>query len=121
FAAASTQSVDLIFFNGKVVTVDAAFSIHSAIAVKDGVIVAVGGPDITDRYTAATSIDLRGRTLLPGFIDTPLPLQGRSKRSIDAQSARSIGDLQRMIRDKAAELGPREWITGYGWDEAQLD
>jgi urease alpha subunit len=43
---ASPTVADLIVFNGKVVTVDDQFSIKSALAVKDGKIVAVGGPEI---------------------------------------------------------------------------
>ena len=117
---AAPQAVDLLFVNGKVVTVDEHFSIHSTLAVKDGVIVAVGDAELANDFAAARTIDLHGRTLMPGFIDTHLHLQGRSHRAIDAAAARSIADLQRMIREKAAQLGPGEWITGYGWDEAQL-
>ncbi len=117
---AMPQAVDLLFVNGKVVTVDDRFSIHSTLAVKDGVVVAVGDAALANDFAAARTIDLHGRTLMPGFIDTHLHLQGRSHRSIDAAAARSIADLQRMIRDKAAQLAPGEWITGYGWDEAQL-
>ncbi len=34
--------------------------------------------------------------------------------------AKSIADIQELIRKKAAELGPGQWITGFGWDEALL-
>ena len=117
---AAPQAVDLLFVNGKVVTVDERFTIHSAVAVKDGLIVAVGGKALANDFTASRTIDLKGRTLMPGFIDTHLHLQARSPRSIDAEAARSIADLQRMIREKAAQLGAGQWVTGYGWDEALL-
>jgi predicted amidohydrolase YtcJ len=111
---------DLILFNGKVVTVDAQFSIASALAVKDRRIVAVGGPEIARDYQAPARIDLKGRTLLPGFIDTHVHLRGMSPREIDMKQAKSIADIQRLIRDKARELGPGEWIIGRDWSEYEL-
>jgi len=118
--ADAAERVDLLLFNGKVVTVDDRFSIQSAIAVKDGRIVAVGGPEIARDYPAAKRIDLKGRTLMPGFIDTHLHLQGLSRRSIEPDKAKSIAELKAMLAAKAKQLGPGEWITGYGWDEALL-
>ena len=111
---------DLLLVHGKVVTVDDAFSIKSAVAVKGGRIIAVGGDELLQRYKGATTIDLHGLTLLPGFIDDHLHPQALSPRSIDAAQARSIGELQEMIRKKAEQLGKGEWITGYGWAEANL-
>jgi predicted amidohydrolase YtcJ len=113
-------AADLIVFNGKVVTVDDQFSIKSALAVKDGKIVAVGGPEIARDYQALVRIDLKGRPLLPGFIDTHVHLEGMSPREIDMKQAKSIADIQRLIREKAKQLGPREWITGFGWSEYEL-
>jgi len=57
---------------------------------------------------------------MPGFIDTHLHLFGLSHRAIEPDKAGSIADLQRMVAEKARHLGPGEWITGYGWDEARL-
>jgi predicted amidohydrolase YtcJ len=114
---AQGQPADLILYNGKIVTVDAAFSIHQAIVVKDGRVVAVGGNELRNRYTAATTIDLRGRTALPGFHDTHIHLAGHSRRYIDLTETTSLAQLKQQVRDKAKELGPKEWITGAGWDE----
>jgi len=111
------QSADLVFYNGKVVTVDSAFSIREAIAVKDGKVVAVGGNEIRNQFAAARSIDLRGRMLMPGFFDTHIHLGGHSRRYIDLNETTSIKQLQEQVREKAKELGPGEWITGQGWDE----
>jgi predicted amidohydrolase YtcJ len=113
-------AADLIVFNGKVVTVDDRFSIGSALAVKDGKIVKVGGSEIEREYEAPRRIDLKGRVLLPGFIDTHLHLRGLSPREIDLRQAKSIADIQRLIREKVAQLGPGEWITGRDWSEYEL-
>jgi len=116
----AAEPADLLLIHGKVITVDDQFTIGSAVAVKGGRIVAVGGDELAARYKAGTTIDLHGRPLLPGFIDDHLHPQAISPRSVDAARARSIPELQDMIRKKAQQLGKGEWITGYGWAEANL-
>jgi predicted amidohydrolase YtcJ len=117
---ASAQTADLILHNGKILTVDEGFSIQQAIVVKDGKILAVGGEDLVGQYKAARVIDLKGRVLMPGFTDTHIHVRGPSPRDIDMEGVTSIADIQERIRAKAAELGPGEWVTGRGWDEALL-
>ncbi len=117
---AMAAPADMVLYNGKVLTVDKAFSVKQAVAVKDGKILAVGGAEIARDYTAPVRIDLKGRTLLPGFIDSHLHIQSMSKRQADIEPARSIEQIKALVRAKAAELGPGEWVTGYGWDEALL-
>jgi len=114
---AQSGSADLVLFNGKIVTVDDAFSIHQAIVIKDGRIVAVGGNELRNRYSAARSIDLQGRMAMPGFNDTHIHLGGHSQRYIDLNDTKSLAELKEQVHDKAKELGPGEWITGAGWDE----
>ncbi len=114
---AQGQPADLVLFNGKIVTVDSAFSIHQAIVVKDGRVLAVGGNELRNRYAAARTIDLRGRTVIPGFHDTHIHLAGHSRRFIDLNETTSLAQLKQQVGEKAKELGPREWITGAGWDE----
>src|SRR5579871_1576078 len=119
-AQSQKEPADLILYNGRIVTVDDAFSIRNAVAVKDGRIVAVGGNDLQNRFNAARAIDLHGRTVLPGFNDTHIHLGGQSRRNIDLINTKSIAQLKDQIRDKARQLGPKEWITGAGWDEYQM-
>ena len=118
--AAAQEKADLLLYNGKVLTVDSTFSIKNAVVVKDGKIVAVGGNELANRYTAQTRVDLKDRVLMPGFMDTHLHIIALSRRDIEPDKAHSITEIQQMLRAKARELGPGEWITGYGWDEAQL-
>lgn len=119
-SALAAERVDLLLTNGKVLTVDAKNTIASAIAVRDGKIVATGGAELAQRYTPARTIDLKGRALLPGFIDTHVHMQTMTHRQISMVGVKSIADIQTRIREMAAKLGPNEWITGAGWDEALL-
>ena len=118
--AGHAEPADVLLYNGKVLTIDDRFSIQTTLAVRDGRILAVGGEELREKFQAPLSIDLKGRVLLPGFTDTHIHVQSKAKRAIDVEKARSIADVQKMLREKAAELGPGQWITGFGWDEAQL-
>jgi len=119
-ASFAQQQVDLLLYNGHVITVDDLFSIHTAIAVKNGLIVAVGDDNVRKGYVAPTSIDLHGRTLLPGFIDTHIHIEGAPKRWIDLSQTTSIKQLQDQLREKARQLPSGEWVTGSDWDEARF-
>src|SRR5437016_4504827 len=63
---------DLILYNGKIVTVDSKFSIHQAVAVSGGKIAAVGADAavLKERGPRTQMIDLAGKTVLPGLIDS---------------------------------------------------
>jgi predicted amidohydrolase YtcJ len=111
---------DLILYNGKVLTVDPHNSVRSVVIVRNGKILAVGEAALRHKYKAPKEIDLAGRTLLPGFTDTHLHPMATSPRDIDVAAARSVADVQSMLRAKAAQLGKGEWITGYGWAESNL-
>jgi len=74
------MSPDLIIINGRLITFDHTRPVASALAVKDGQIIAVGeGADIRDMAGADTRIlDAAGNTVLPGFIDSHVHLFGGS-------------------------------------------
>jgi predicted amidohydrolase YtcJ len=62
----------LVLYNGKVLTVDRAFTVAEAVAVRDGRILAVGTNDQIQRLVGPSTrtIDLAGRSVVPGFIDS---------------------------------------------------
>ena len=111
---------DLILSNGKVVSVDEEFSIHSTIVVSDGKVVELGDASLLNKYEAVTVRDLDGKTLIPGFIDSHTHISGDPQRYINLSEITSIAEMQDLIRAKAEELGAGEWITGYGWSEDEL-
>ena len=114
------SDVDLILTNGKIVTVDAAFSIHDTVVVDDGLIVETGSNALLENYRATSVVDLEGKTLMPGFVDSHTHIRGRPYRYIELSNVTSIAEMQELIRAKIAEIGEGEWITGYGWSEDQL-
>ena len=65
----SSPKVDAIYYNAKIYTVDSAFSIVEAIAIKDGKIVATGSSSDLLKMDATEKVDLKGQFVYPGFYD----------------------------------------------------
>ena len=65
----SVLQPDLAFYNGKIVTADAGFSLAEGVAIYGGRFAAVGPTAEIRALGAAREIDLRGQTVLPGLID----------------------------------------------------
>ena len=106
---------DLILHSGKIVTVDSAFSIGEAVAVKDGRVVAVGRTaDVLARERGSKTqvIDLKGRTVLPGLTDTHMHPLGAALSEYNTPFAvlRSFADIQNYIRQQAAKTPKGQWI-----------
>jgi hypothetical protein len=74
-AIASALNSDLVpevvYFNGKIVTLDASGSTVSGVAVKDGKILKVGSSDEIKKLAGSSTrmVDLGGKTVVPGLID----------------------------------------------------
>ncbi len=115
------KTVDLILTNGKVLTVDNKFSIHSTVIVDAGLIVETGTAALLENYQSDNTINLDGKTLMPGFIDSHTHIRGRPQRYIELSEVTSIAEIQDLIRAKVKEIGEGEWITGYGWSEDELN
>lgn len=120
------QSADLVLLNGKVVTVDKNFSIKQAVAIRDGKFLAVGtNEEVRPLVGPATrTIDLKGRTVLPGLIDSHIHAI-RSARTWDLEvhweTVKSLADGLKMIADEARRTPPGTWIrVAGGWHETQL-
>ncbi|MDX1566958.1 MAG: amidohydrolase family protein, partial [Longimicrobiales bacterium] len=114
------ERVDLLLHNGKIFTADDLLSIQEVVAIEGDRIVAVGGPELLDEYEGEETIDLNGRLVVPGFNDVHIHISGDPEWFIDLTEVESIREIQELVREKAAELGPGEWITGYGWSEDEL-
>ncbi|MBP1653619.1 MAG: putative metal-dependent hydrolase [Bacteroidetes bacterium] len=110
---------DLILYNGRVWTADEARPEAQAVAVARGRISAVGS-DAEVRTLAGpstTSIDLKGRLLLPGFIDNHAHFMagGFQLQSVDLRAALTMRQFADLIADRARRH-PGRWITGGDWD-----
>ncbi len=118
--AQEPEPADLLLHNGKVFTADALLSTYTAVAVRDGRIVALGWDNLARRYDAERTIDLTGRLVVPGFIDTHVHVSGDAQRWVDLAGLGNISELKARVTRKAEQLGAGAWITGYGWSEDEL-
>lgn len=114
------RRASLLFVNGRVHTLDARNSVAEAVAVNRGRIAAVGSTDDLRRlYEADSVIDLKGRTLLPGFIDGHGHVGGFGKmlRSLFLYEIAAPQEIVRMVGESASERPAGEYIHGRGWDQ----
>lgn len=119
-AVPGQEPADLLLHSGKVFTADDLTSVHEAVVIRGEEIVAVGGNELADRYDARREIDLEGRLVTPGFIDTHVHMGGDPPWAVDLSDAGSMDELKELIRRKAEEVGSGNWVTGEDWSEDNL-
>ena len=113
------RPAQLLLVNGSVHTVDPSLPSATAVAVRDGRIVAVGGEDVARELSGprTETIDVRGCTVLPGFQDAHAhPSDAGLDRSRCDLS--ELGDADAYLSHIAAYAAGKpdaQWITGGGW------
>lgn len=116
---------DLVLLNGRILTVDATDAVAQAVAVTDGVIVAVGSTEqIRPRIGPHTKVvDLRGRTATPGLIDAHVHFsEAAAMYNIDLGdgTVTRMADVLQRVADRVQTATPGAWVEGRGWDEGKL-
>lgn len=119
-----------IWFNAKVITMDDNNSMAQAIEVRDGVIVSVGSnKEILDKREEDTiTVDAKGKTILPGFIEAHGHFPGSGLFAVIANlnpppidTVSTLAELQSRLRATAENSKPEQWIVGMGYDDTLLD
>jgi hypothetical protein len=120
-------AADLLLVNGRIHTLDPARPSATALLVRGDRIVAVGGD--ADLKALATSgariLDLGGRAVTPGLIDTHThlfdALQSRVAGDLDVgvPAVTSLAQAVAAVRARAATTPAGEWILGDGWAESK--
>lgn len=118
----SGQFLDIILVNGRIATMNAANSFAQAIGVKDGTIYKVGKDEDVLALAGETTqkIDLLGRTVTPGLIDTHCHLSaaglyGPLYIDINPPIATTYVELQDIIGDAAAKTPKGDWVVASGY------
>lgn len=118
---------DTIFVNGSVITVNKNDDIVQAVAVGGNKILAVGTNEEIEAYRGEDTkvIDLEGRTLSPGFIDSHIHyvMNGMKQGPIidvDFVKVKSIAEIKELIAEAAKNKKPGEWIVLNGYDHNKL-
>ncbi len=124
--ALQAQPADTILVNGKVLAGDAKFSVHEAVAVRDGRILATGrSADLKKLAGRETRVvDLGGRSVIPGLIDSHMHAI-RAALSFATEvnwiGAATLEEALNRIRERAKRAEPGGWlIVAGGWTEQQF-
>ena len=107
----------IAFWNGNVITMDGESRRAEALAVLNGKISGVGR-DLEIRKQCGRgwkSIDLQGKTVLPGFIDSHVHFLATAFTAIgiDLAETRSIEEILSKVEERAKQTPPGDWILGY--------
>ncbi|WP_273810280.1 MULTISPECIES: amidohydrolase [unclassified Pseudomonas] len=120
------QHADLILHNGKLHTVDPERPEATAVAIKDGVFLAVGSDSdvMAHRGPGTQVVDLRGRRAIPGLNDSHLHLiRGGLNYNLELrwEGVPSLADALRMLKDQAERTPAPQWVRVVGgWNEFQF-
>jgi predicted amidohydrolase YtcJ len=118
------MALDKILLNTTVYSCDQSNSIYQAVGILGGHIAALGNNNEIKRLANHRTeiINLDGSFVFPGFIDSHNHLMILSYlfNCIDLSTSKSIIDINKLIKRKADQIKPGEWIKGYDFTEYKL-
>jgi len=118
-------AADMVLRGGKVVTVDDAMPEAEAIAVKDGVVLAVGTEEEISAYVGRRTevISLDGMLAVPGLIEAHAHFMGtgESKTQLNLMDVANWDEIVGMVAAVVADAPPGELIRGRGWHQEKWD
>lgn len=110
---------DWILTNGRILTMDDDFSVASAIAIREGRLLAVGSDAdaLAWRGPETEVTDLGGRCVLPGLIDTHIhvDLAGLDLWSVNFEGVTNVAEALERIAQTARQTPRGHWIRGATW------
>jgi len=114
------QAADMVLINGKVITVDQADTIAQAVAVKDGLIQAVGSDEAIRALVGEKTkvVDLGGKAVTPGLVDPHNHLQVLGQLQgfyvpLMPPEVKTMDDLRAKLAEVIAQKPEGEWVQGY--------
>ena len=118
------RPTDLVLINGNIITMNPKQPYAQAIAIKYDKIVEVGTNNEVKPWINKNTkiVDLKGRTVTPGFIDAHVHISGfgRSLTTIDLRGVNSIKEMQQKLEEQAQKTPRGKWIFGHGWDQERF-
>lgn len=112
---------DKIFTGGTVYTANDQMPVVEAVAVSGEKIVFAGTAAEVEKYvgTNTETIDLKGATMTPGFIESHGHIMGLgySELNLDLMGTTSYEEIVNKVKEAVAKAQPGEWIVGRGWHQ----
>jgi hypothetical protein len=118
-----------IYVNGEIITVNDGQPTAEAVAVRAGRILAVGSRAEVEAVAGKNTKlrDLKGATLLPGFIDSHGHISFTNKLQLSANlasppvgTAETISDVLDLLREHQQKQPEADWILGFSYDDSLL-
>ena len=120
-ATGQSETVETVFVNGNIYTMNERQPRAEAIAVKGDRIVFVGSNADAKKYQSAATktIDLAGKTVVPGLTDSHCHIFGIGERemTLNLEGTNTLEDFLARVKERVATTGRDKWITGRGWIE----
>lgn len=120
------MKADLIVYNGKIHTFNTETPEVSAVAIKDGKIIAVGNDGLADQFADESTelIDLKKKRVVPGINDSHIHLiRGGLNYNLELRwdGVPSLADALRMLKDQVDRTPSPQWVRVVGgWSEFQF-
>src|SRR5256886_1773401 len=120
------NSPELILMNGRIATVDHSRPFAEAVAIQNGRFISVGSNEEIIRLRASNTetIDLGGRTVIPGLNDSHMhPIRGGLNYNMELRwdGVSSLADAMGMLKAQARLTPPPQWVRVVGgWTEFQF-
>jgi predicted amidohydrolase YtcJ len=113
--AVFAQPADLILHHGKIITVDPQFHIADAIAIRGDRIVGIGTRSAIEALAGPNTrhIDLKGKTVLPGLMDSHSHAADASMYEFDhpVPDMETVADVLKYIHARAAVAKEGDWVV----------
>jgi predicted amidohydrolase YtcJ len=117
--ALAGEPADLVVQNATIYTANPSQPAATAMAVKNGRILAIGN-DVSGHVGPKTQVlDLRGAAVVPGFIDSHVHMEGLGMQmeTFDLRHVKTVAEVAGLVRKRAAQLPKGTWIRGRSWDQ----
>ncbi len=124
-APQSDNPADMVLRGGKVVTVDPNVPDGEAVAIKDGLIMAVGSDRDIRAYIGGETevVDLDGQLAIPGFIESHAHYIGigSAKMQLNLMDVANWDEIVSMVDASVGDTPEGQLITGRGWHQEKWD
>lgn len=119
------ETADSIYHNGVIYTVDETNSVVQSVVIKDGRILYSGDYEMAQSYLGDSTkiIDLDGKTMTPGFIESHGHLMGlgHGELNLNLMGIKNYDEMVALVAEAVEKAEPGDWILGRGWHQSKWD